>query len=885
MNKNKRSKRLAIAVASAMLGLNLCTGFNSSAADGMYYGDADHNGIVDLTDLTICSQYLLRTLDFTPQEMTLMDVDQNSTVNLSDLATLKRYIMNKIQGNTIIGTLCTEFEPQVTEPIVTEATTPPVTTAETTTTTEVTTPEPPKEMIYYGCDGQIFNGITETVNGGFLGQSYVNFDNVMGSSLTFTVNAPSDGNYELTVRFANGTTAARPLNVFVNGSNDSYFMNFDGTGAWTDWSENKIVVSLKQGENKIKMVATTSNGGPNVDLIKLIATDKPADELNKNSVIPYEPPVSPGSKQVERLERALSAVNTGNGMLVSWRSLGTDPADTTFKLYKDGSLIYTSGAGEATTYLDNSGSSASKYSLETYINGTLSEVSERSVLIGGEYLELRLNKPSSMRMPDGSTCEYTASDCSTADVNGDGKLEIILKWDPTNAQDNSKAGYTGNVYIDCYTLEGKQLWRIDLGKNIRAGAHYTQFMVYDFDGNGKAEMICKTADGTVDGTGRVIGDGSKDYRSQNGYILNGPEYLSVFNGETGAVMDTINYNPPRGNSLKQTWGDDYGNRVDRFLAGVAYLDGKKPSVVMCRGYYTRATIAAYDWNGSKLTQRWFFDSYDGGTDKQGKPNSSYSGQGNHNLTITDVDGDGYDEIIYGSCTIDHDGKGLYSMNLGHGDAIHVSDFIPSRPGLEVWLCHEVSPYGCTLSDAATGQIIFRYTADKDTGRACAANILPGNDTAEFWGARSGDIYDGYGKVIGSSSKLPSNFVIHWDGDLESELLDGAVITKYTANGVNTMLAPSGVVGCNSTKNTPNLTADLFGDWREELVVHTEDSSALRIYSTTHNTDIRTFTFMHDIQYRTSVAAENTAYNQPPHTSFFLGTGYKLPGYPQVYYAK
>ncbi|MBQ5336076.1 MAG: rhamnogalacturonan lyase [Oscillospiraceae bacterium] len=588
---------------------------------------------------------------------------------------------------------------------------------------------------------------------------------------------------------------------------------------------------------------------------------------------------------MEKLSRSISSVKTSNGMLVSWRSLATDPADTEFKLYRDGELIYTAGAGKATTYLDRSGSASSKYKVETFINGSRSEINEENIVIGGDYLELKLNKPNGMNMPDGSSCTYSASDCSTADVDGDGKLEIIVKWDPSNAKDNSQSGYTGNVYLDCYTLEGKQLWRIDLGRNIRAGAHYTQFMVYDFDGDGKAEMICKTADGTKDATGKVIGDGSKDYRNSNGYILNGPEYLTVFNGQTGAAMDTINYNPPRGNNIKSTWGDDYGNRVDRFLATVAYLDGKHPSAVMCRGYYTRATLAAYDWNGSKLTQRWFFDSYDGGTDKQGKPNNNYSGQGNHNLVSADVDGDGFDEIIYGSCTIDHDGKGLYSLNLGHGDAIHVSDFIPSRPGLEVWQCHEVSPWGCVLSDAKTGEIIFRYEGDKDTGRACAANIVPGNDAAEFWGARSSTLYSGAGQNIGSSSGLAVNFVINWDGDLESELLDGGTITEWTSGGVKTLLNPQGALACNGTKNTPNLTADLFGDWREELVLHTEDSSALRIYSTPYETEYRLFTLMHDSQYRTGVAAENTAYNQPPHTSFVLGTGYKLPSAPDVYYAK
>lgn len=864
---------------SALMCFNLCASFGQVSGDGVrYYGDLNHDGSVDLSDLTTYALYLLKDITVDTSTLELMDFNDDGLCQLDDLARFKAFLTEPEKSTSKVGKIYEggSQQPDITEPPVT--TEPPVVTTEVVTTTEA----PPQEIVYYACDGEILNGVTETVNAGFIAPSYVNYDNVTGSALTLTVNVPSDGNYAMTVRFANGTTASRPLSIFINGSQDNYSMDFEGTGAWTDWAEKTIVVTLKQGENKIKTVATTANGGPNVDIIKLIKTDMPASEIHENTVIPYNPPVLNGSRQVEYLDRALCAVNTSNGTLVSWRSLGTDPEDTTFKLYRNGELIRTVAADEPTTYLDTTGNASASYTLETFIQGTKSDISQLTASINGDYMEVKLNKPSGMSMPDGTWCEYTASDCSIGDVDGDGKYELFVKWDPDNSKDNSQSGYTGNVYIDCYTLEGKQLWRIDLGRNIRAGAHYTQYMVYDFDGDGKAEMICKTADGTVDGTGKVIGDGSKDYRNSGGYILSGPEYLSVFNGQTGAAMDTINYNPPRGTTLKQTWGDDYGNRVDRFLAGVAYLDGKTPSVVMCRGYYTRATLAAYDWNGSKLTQRWFFDSYDGGYDKAGKPNSDYSSQGNHNITVTDVDGDGFDEIIYGSCCIDHDGKGLYSMNLGHGDAIHVSDFIPSRPGLEVWICHEHKPYGCTLSDARTGEIIFRYTADKDTGRCCAANIIAGNDTAEFWGAKNGNVFDGAGNIVGSSSNLAVNFIIQWDGDLETELLDGGAISEYTSSGVKQLLNPSGAYACNGTKNTPNLTADIFGDWREELVLHNEDSTALRIYATPYNTDVRTFTFMHDTQYRTSVAAENTAYNQPPHTSFFLGTGFALPSYPQVY---
>ena len=588
---------------------------------------------------------------------------------------------------------------------------------------------------------------------------------------------------------------------------------------------------------------------------------------------PSDPQGNKQERQVEYLDRGLIATKTGSGMLVSWRLLGTDRESTSFKLYKDGTLIYTADQNKATTYLDKSGNTGSKYTLLTYQGTEKTESSDLAAVLGNGYMDIPMEKPGN---------DYTASDCSVGDVDGDGQYEIFVKWDPADAKDNAQDGVTGNVFIDCYTLQGKKLWRIDLGRNIRAGAHYTQYMVYDFDGDGKSEMICKTADGTVDGTGKAITENAESYVNQSGYILDGNEYLTVFNGQTGAEMSTISYNPPRG--TVSSWGDKYGNRCDRFLAGVAYFDGKTPSVVMCRGYYTRAVLVAYDWDGSSLEQRWIFDSTDGGTDSKGNPNSDYSGQGTHNLSVADVDNDGFDEIIYGSCCIDHNGKGLYSTKLNHGDALHVGDFIPDRPGLEVWQCHETSPYGCTLRDAATGNIIFRYTADKDTGRCAAANILAGNNTAEFWGSRGAGVYDGAGNVVGSQNGVAQNFLIYWDGDLESELLDGTTICKYNGNGVDTLLSDSGVAACNGTKNTPNLSADIFGDWREELIVHTTDSSALRIYSTTYTTDLRMFTLMHDTQYRTAIAWQNTAYNQPPHASFFLGTGFKLPSFPFVYQA-
>ena len=577
-----------------------------------------------------------------------------------------------------------------------------------------------------------------------------------------------------------------------------------------------------------------------------------------------------GSIQVEYLDRGISAINTGSGMLVSWRFLANDSDSAVFQLYRNNTLVYTSNAGESTCYLDKDGKSTDKYRVDTLEGGKVISTADCTMISNQNYFQLNLDPPT------GSGCTYSPNDCSVGDADGDGMYEIFMKWDPSNSKDNSQKGKTGNVFIDCYRLDGTRLWRIDLGKNIRAGAHYTQFFVADFDCDGKAEMTCKTADGTVDGKGTVIGDASKDYRNSNGYVLSGPEYYTLFDGSTGAALDTINYEPGRGTVSK--WGDSYGNRVDRFWGTVAYLDGSKPSVVTGRGYYTRMTATAYDVVNKKLVKRWAFDT---GNDKS----AAGYGDGNHNSMAADVDGDGKQEIITGSTCIDDNGKVLWCLNKGHGDALHLGDFLTNRKGQELWICHEDKPYGVSLVDASNGKIIFHKDGSGDTGRCCADNVWAGNDGAEFWGLDN-DVFDGSGNTL--SCRRPAiNFLSYWDGDLEREILDGktdspATISKMGADGkLTTLLSTDGYYTCNTTKGTPCLSADIFGDWREELIVRAADSKSIRIYCTPYDTDYRITTLMHDPQYRVQVSAQQTAYNQPPHASFYLGSDQPLPARPNV----
>lgn len=592
------------------------------------------------------------------------------------------------------------------------------------------------------------------------------------------------------------------------------------------------------------------------------------------------PPLSTASaaapRQAEKLSRGLVAVKVGGGVFVSWRLLGTEELSVSFNLYRNGTKVNSNPITNSTNYLDTAGTTSSSYTVRAIVNGTEQSASPAASVWANNYLDVPIQIPAGGTTPDGVSYTYSANDASVGDLDGDGEYEIVLKWDPSNSKDNSQSGYTGNVYLDAYKLNGTRLWRIDLGKNIRAGAHYTQFLVYDFNGDGKAEVVCKTADGTVDGTGVTIGNAGADYRNSSGYILSGPEYLTVFNGQTGKALSTIDYVPPRGNV--SSWGDNYGNRVDRFLASVAYLDGVHPSIIMARGYYTRTVVVAYNWNGSTLTRKWTFDS-------NSSTNPGTAGQGNHSLSVADVDGDGKDEIVYGALTIDDNGAKLYNTGLGHGDALHVGDLNPNRSGLEVFKVMEntSAPYGAAVWDAATGQVLWGVYTGKDTGRGMAADIDPNYPGEEVWASGGVGLYSITGSKISSST--PSiNFGIWWDGDLSRELLDGVKIDKwnYSNNSMYNLLTGSGVASNNGTKATPTLQADLFGDWREEVIWRKSDNTALRIYTTTDITNYKIYTLMHDPVYRLSIAWQNVAYNQPPHTGYFLGNGMGPVTKPNIY---
>jgi len=586
-----------------------------------------------------------------------------------------------------------------------------------------------------------------------------------------------------------------------------------------------------------------------------------------------------GTMQVEKLNRGLVAVRSGQGYYLSWRLLSNEPYATGFNVYRDATKLNSTPITTSTTYTDANAAQNSNYTVRAVIDGVEKEASEKAMIINNTvtnagYIQINLERP-----PTGAQGgTYSPGDGSTGDLNGDGIYEIVLKWDPNNAKDNSQSGITDNVFIDAYTLTGTRLWRIDLGQNIRAGAHYTQFLVYDLDGDGKAEVIMKTAPGTKDGTGTYISKGpaasanhTTAYRNTDGYVLSGPEYITLFEGSTGKELATIDYWPARG--TVSSWGDNYGNRVDRFNAVVAYLDGEKPSAVFQRGYYTRMTFLALDWRNGQLTERWRFDSGASG-------NSAYAGQGNHQLSVADVDNSGKHSIITGAAVIGPDGKGKHTTGWGHGDALHVAHMIKGTPTPQIFMPHEDKSTGHGIllrqanGDGKQGSFLCNVPKpDTDVGRGVAAEIDPTKGFT-IWAAGM-NLYDVKCNNLGG---LPysTNHVIWWSGNFSRELLDGNHVDKWTVSGGRQNVLSGGDYGqINGTKSNPVLQADLFGDFREE-VIFSNGSNALRIYTSTMATTKRLVTLMHDPVYRVAVAWQNSSYNQPPHPGYYIASDMDIP---------
>ena len=704
-------------------------------------------------------------------------------------------------------------------------------------------------------------------------------------------------------------------------------------------------------------------------------------------------------EQLEKLNRGLIAVRTSEGVFLGWRMLvwevtgytATGMSGTDYVVYKNGKKLAL--VTDSTNYLDKEGEAGDTYAVAALRDGMQEEPCEPVRVNEKAYYEIPMRKPEGGVTPAGQEYVYSANDMSVGDVDGDGEYEFFVKWDPSNAHDVSHRGYTGRCYIDCYKFDGRLLWRLDMGPNIRAGAHYTQFMVYDFDGDGKAEMSVKTAPGTCmtvfngDGsvkTRKYITIPEKDrnagitnednyvcsaagyaehmkrvfmewtdyeevksgqwpatleecfgmtpkyqyplseddaarlvdyfldvyapsrspknkLREFEGFIYSGPEYLTMFGG-SGEELETLDFRHPRVDDGLR-WGDyamkriEPCNRVDRFLSGVAYLDGERPYLIICRGYYTRTTVVAYDFferrhrvkfdvdSGFVPMRNPFNDNPHGGVGAD----SVYgilAGQGNHSLSAADVDDDGCQEIIYGAAVIDHDGSVLYSSwgelpdgtpaKFGHGDSMHVAVMNPDRPGFQIFNVFEgaeAAPFGWALRDAETGEVLFGEYAETDLGRCMVGDVSPDVRGFSVWVK---EMYDCKGNKL-PDKVLGTNQAIRFAADLSTQVIDGVDYLHDCQTGVindNThgiLLKPEGTLTNNGTKGNPCLVADIFGDYREELLLRTEDSSAIRIYTGLELSHHKLFTLMHDVMYRTGIAWQNNCYNQTCYTKFYYAS--------------
>jgi len=598
-------------------------------------------------------------------------------------------------------------------------------------------------------------------------------------------------------------------------------------------------------------------------------------------------------------------------VLVTWRMLPGDDATTSFDLYRavgtGTEKKIASNISNRTCHQDGSASkTADNHYRLTYTGSTetLSTFTLTKAQVSGglPYISIPLADTKDV-YENTAKIVYTANDVSVGDLDGDGEFEIVVKRlqsvkdaNGNIISDGSGASYSQQdclwaVIWDAYKLDGTLLWRIKGGPGIILG-NSSSFAVADFDGDGCAEMAIRTCEGTVFGDGQQIsdtnGDGKIDYRtwgnlnsSKPGYVDHynsaGPEFISIIDGKTGRELARDNFID---RETSESWGDGYWKRACSFRVGVGCFDETGlPSAIFGRGVYGHSVIEAWDWRNGRLTKRWRFDTNDKGTGKDGKEHSTYASQGNHSLNVADLDGDGLDEVMYGSMAVDHDGIGLWNTRLGHGDANHVGKFLPEREGLQMFHCLETGKTMVALHDARDGSVIWKKEAasDNDMGRCMVADYSPATPGCEFCYYKS-DLFDQDGNSTGittSGWKLGFATAVWFDGSLSRQGLSEDGILHSVPNGRTFTMWRYSMAMINGTKGNPAWYGDLVGDWREEIIL--PDATRLqdiKIFSTWYPTTHKFPWLMTDHCYWMSCLNENIGYNQPTNTGYYLGSSLK-----------
>lgn len=585
----------------------------------------------------------------------------------------------------------------------------------------------------------------------------------------------------------------------------------------------------------------------------------------------------------DKLDRGLVAVKTTKGVYCSWRIQADEYYDVKYNLYRDGTKVNAEPL-DVSNFTDTSGSESSQYTVKAVLNGVEQQASKAATVFKSNYKEIKIKHDASLK------ATYEPNDACCADVDGDGEVEILMKFNnkeeaeqlyPKNGPTINGVATKEYSMLACLKQDGTVLWWVNCGPNMGDFQNNEQNIVgYDWDMDGKAEVVMRLEEGSTvhmaDGTSYTIGANGKNGTSWTNYrepkssgsvewfTHYGKEFLWYCEGATGKPYQCIEFPLKRledgETDLKAAWGDGYGHRSSKYFFGAPYLDGKHPSIFLGRGIYTRHKFIAYDVDPKThdLKVRWKW------TNNQ--PGSPWYGQGYHNYIVADVDWDGRDEIVWGSMVIDDNGMGLSTTGLGHGDAQHIGDFNPYIHGQEMFACNEDNPSN-NYRDATTSKIYYRKTDTNDDGRCLAGNFYNDFPGAVGHSAHDTPISTVTNEHVSTNTNgLSMNFRIYWDGDLLEECFNNTEVTKPGKGTIATFL---GAYSNNSTKATPCYQGDIFGDWREEVIERTADNN-IRIYTTTEPTKWRNYSLWYDHQYRNGMVWQPCGYNQPPHVSYFLG---------------